>query len=162
MAERVTYHKYHRDIGQVNGRTLHKTGIITQSAIAEYTDISGTKYYPIRLPKGATIIDCWVDMIVAFNSGTTDVVDIGTKLCITGTEDVDSLIDNQDAQGAAGTRYELATGAAEATFMVALTEDTWIVVTTTRAGTAATAGTLRLVVQYVCDLDEVDAVDYGA
>ena len=162
MAVRTTLHKFHQDIGQVNGRTLNKTGVICQSAVAEYTDTSGTKYYPIRIPSGATLIDCWVDIITAFNSGTSDVIDVGTKLCTTGTEDVDALIDNQDISAAAGTRYELATGAAEFGTTDPTTEDTWVVITTTRTGTAATAGKVKVVVQYVCALDEVDAVDYGA
>ena len=163
MAVQTKKLQYFQDLGQVIGRLLRRRSPVTAVIKWAYTITSGTKFYPVLIPSGARLIDLWVDVEVADNSGTSAVIDVGSKLVTTGTEDVDGYIDNQDIKSAAKVRFEIATGAAPYVVGQPFTEDTLIVVTITQDGTAASAGNGRIVVKYILDdADTVDAADYAA
>lgn len=97
---------------------------------------SGVASEAIDVPAGAIIVDGYVNVTTAFDSGTSDVLDVGDG------DDDDRFTSSQiDISSTGATALDL-TGHEYA-------EKDTIDVTWTAAGTAATAGVFELVVAYI-------------
>lgn len=111
---------------------LSQTGTITQNS-TNAVDLTFT------LPASAQIIDFQVDVLTAFNSGTSATLTIGTASA--GTQYVGSV----DAK--TGGRATLSISAAQATAMASIGTSTSVVATVTPSG-ATSAGLVRVTVIY--------------
>lgn len=89
------------------------------------------------LPPGAKVAKTDVRVAVAFDVGTSCVIDVGSSAT------ADLLIDNQDIKTSAGAVTELSTG-----WGAELASDGLVVITITSAGTVPTAGKLIATVHY--------------
>lgn len=110
-------------------------------ALADLT--SGSAVAAIDIPPGADIISGVYDVKTAFDSGTSDAVVIQTN-----ESTPTALVTDADAQAAVTTAFTIPAGG----LRVPTTETGFTVdVKWTGAGTAATAGAIRLKVTYMVD-----------
>ena len=106
------------------------TGTISYDVEDPYTVEIGT------IPAGAVVIGCIVDVITAFNAGTTNVLTVGTAA-------------DDDHYVAAGDVDESAAGGTlVADKSEVVSADTAVYAKYTQSGTAATAGKARVTVLY--------------
>lgn len=98
------------------------------------------------LPQGAFITGVRVEIVTAFNAGTTNVLTVGTN---TGSDN--NIV-------AAGDVNEAATGVTSVTRglgrSLAASADKTVYVLYTQSGSAATAGEAEIVIEYVADNDQ--------
>lgn len=114
--------------------------VINQTVELEYSDLtSGEAFNLIHIPAGATIVDGTYWVLTAFDSGTSDAVAVAFNSL--------TLVDDTDATAAVRTPFTLPTTTNSDN--VSVSADTWLTVTWTGAGTAATAGKIRVSVNYV-------------
>ncbi|TXH53565.1 MAG: hypothetical protein E6Q97_12935 [Desulfurellales bacterium] len=111
--------------------------------IAYNSAASGTAVLIGTLPKGAVVMSTTVAIKVAFNAGTSNDIIVGTS------GDPDALV----ATGGVTETSVAATRVAPATLAgnVAASADTPLYVTYTQSGTAASAGTASIMVEYALD-----------
>lgn len=116
-----------------------------QQRIAGYIDVdfakgviaSGVPLKAFWIPAGAFDITGNVTPLVAFNSGTSDVLDVGT-------------VGTGNANLSAG-NIHVTTAIALTTFPVQSPQGYWLYVKWTGVGTAATAGKIRLKLEYLME-----------
>lgn len=118
----------------VGNAVLSQTQTITQNGTA---DVSATFY----LPANARICEFYIDTTVAWNSGTSDAITVGTAAA--GTQYVSS------GSVAATGRLAITHTAAQLLAMSNISTNTTLVATVTTTGTAATTGTTVVTVVYV-------------
>lgn len=108
----------------------------------DYSDMtSGSAYNAIQLPAGAVLLDGTYWVSTAFNSGTSDAAVVAFNSL--------TLLTDADAQATVRTPFTLPTTSNPTN--VRVTAPTNITVTWTGAGTAATAGTIRLEARYIVE-----------
>lgn len=106
----------------------------------EYSDLtSGAAYNAIQLPANAVLLRGTYWVVTAFNSGTSD----AGVLAFNGL----TLVTDSDAQAAVRTEFSMPTTSNPG--LVVVTTPTNITYTWTGAGTAATAGKVRVEAEYV-------------
>ena len=105
--------------------------------------VSGTAVVVGALPAGALVYDAFAQVTTAFDSGTSDVLDIGTA------DDPDGFATDL-AISAVG---RLAADELASSDDLVMAADTDIHMTWTGAGTAATEGTVTVVVLFAVDND---------
>ena len=94
------------------------------------------------IPSGAVLSDVVVNIETAFDAGTTNVLIVGTSA-------------NDDAYLAAGDATETSAGLTRYSGKcVKLSADTELFVTFTETGTAATAGTAQVIVEFIPNNDQ--------
>lgn len=108
----------------------------------EYSDLtSGTAYNALQLPEGAVLLDGTYWVATAFNSGTSDAVAVAFNSL--------TLVNDTDAQAAVRTAFTLPTTSNPSN--VRVTSPTYITITWTGSGTAATAGKIRMEARYIVE-----------
>lgn len=126
-----------------NGGLLKNANSDRQQRIACYVDfgfgdlVSGNDYAAVWVPSGATDIVLGLQKSVAWNSATTDVIDIGNET----TENAylnDGNLANLTALTTTGLPISSSTGF-------------WITIRWVGAGTAPTAGAARLFLSYIME-----------
>lgn len=116
--------------------------VINQVVEVEYSDLtSGTAYNAIKLPAGATLLDGTYWVLTAFNSGTSDAATV--------TFNGLTLINDADAQAKVRTGFTMPTTTEADVDKVSVTTPTFVKLTWTGAGTAASAGKVRIAVNYI-------------
>lgn len=113
--------------------------LLTQSNTIAYTDTTAKNLF--ILPAGAKVVDFKLDVVTAFNAGTTNVLDIGT------TAD-DDLFVNDAAVGTAVHATCTLVAANLASIINIGTSDVQVTATYVPSGTAATAGSATVTVIY--------------
>lgn len=135
MPGRVT-HELNVEALRVRGGEIQKvpgcvTGVINFNVASPFTVLLGT------IPKGAIIIETLVNVITAFNAGTTNVLEVGTA------GSAAQLVAAADVNEASATPQRVSKDIAE------LTADTKYFAKYTQTGTAATTGKARVTINYV-------------
>lgn len=105
-----------------------------------YQTAAGARLF--TLPPGARLIDCYLEVVTAFNAGTTNLIDIG----ITGDDD---YLYNDAAGGAAAILRYGASGSIKGRMGNHFPEGTNVTVTYAQTGTAASAGAGFFVLEYI-------------
>ena len=100
---------------------------------------SGTALNLLQLPEDATLLDCTYWVLTAFDSGTSD----AGVLSFNGL----TLVTDADAQAAVRTAATFPT--TSNSDLVTVSTPTYITYTLTSAGTAATAGKIRVTAEYM-------------
>lgn len=113
--------------------------VLTQSATLAYTDTSAKNLF--KLPAGAKIISVILDVVTAFNAGTTNVIDIGTSAD-------GALYVNDAAAGTTGHFTCTLVAGNLASIINVGTSDVQVTATFVPTGTAASAGAANISVQY--------------
>ena len=107
-----------------------------------YADLeSGVAYNAIELPASAVLLDGTYWVSTAFNSGSSDAVVVAFNSL--------TLLTDADAQAAVRTAFTMPTTSNPSN--VRVTSPTYITVTWTAAGNAATAGTIRIEARYIVE-----------
>jgi hypothetical protein len=108
-----------------------------------FNDIGNTVDVGV-LPAGAIVVNAGVVVSTAFNSGTTDVLDIGTSADTDGfATDIDLRTAGKIAADELATSNDLGPYAADTTIQAVLAS----------TGTAATAGAAEVFVEFIPDND---------
>ena len=100
------------------------------------------------VPAGALIIDAWFDIETAFDSGTSDELNIGWG--IVGAATSDDILDAIDGQGSAGV-YPTTRGVPRVQDTLAAEQDVYAYHLT--GGTVPTAGSARAYIMYARTAD---------
>lgn len=110
-------------------------------ALADLT--SGTAVTLGTVPAGAVIVDAYAVVTEAFDSGTSDVLDIGTS------DDGDGFATDLDISSVG----KKAADELESSNDLVVSADTDITFAWTADGTAATAGAMEVIVEFIPDND---------
>lgn len=114
--------------------------VISQVVEITYDElVSGVSKNLIKLPAGSTLLGGTYWVLTAFNSGTSD----------TATVAYNGLTLVTDATPMAAVRTDFTMPTTTNPDNVSVSTPTWVTITWTGAGTAATAGKLRVLVQYI-------------
>lgn len=127
------------------GRQYHSQQVHYLRRTVTYADTSGTQFEIGAIPAGSVVIGTTVCVTTAFNAGTTNVLIVGTS------GDDDALVDASGVtEGSIGVAR-----VAPATLggLLSASASTVIYSKYTQSGTAATAGSAEVIVEYIPDND---------
>ena len=115
--------------------------LLSASIEVTYDELtSGTAYDALRLPENATLVEGTYWVLTAFNSGTSDAATV--------TFNGLTLVNDADAQAKVRTVFTMPTTTEADVDKVSVSSPTYIQTTWTGAGTAATAGKIRIEARY--------------
>ena len=116
--------------------------VINQIIEVDYSDLtSGTAYDAIKLPAGAVLLGGTYWVLAAFNSGTSDAATV--------TFNGLTLINDTDAQAKVRTEFTMPTTTVADVDKVSVSTPTFVKLTWTGTGDAASAGKVRIAVNYI-------------
>ena len=122
----------------INYQTARQEKIVAYADFTYDEFTSGTALNLVQLPEDATLLDLTYWVTTAFDSGTSDAMVIAFNSL--------TLVNDTDAQAAVRTAGTFPTTSNPDN--VTVSTPTWVTGTLTSAGTAATAGKIRIVVEY--------------
>ena len=125
------------------------------------TDINGVTTEIVDMPEGSIVTDLQLIVETAWNSGTSDVIDIGDD---NGSGVVDRYIDGADLQTKARTQEDID---ADPETVVQYTAGDRLTINWVSVGADATAGAARILVEYIIadranETQGLKVTNYGA